>query len=203
MIKQTVFFILLLSTSCITFYKTESSKADDGSSSISKQDSLSLHEFSGAENSTVNRSDLFEFISANQLKSIAIKNQYTIVVLWASWCPICHDYLPKLNLWQDSITSLKKNIGITLISQNINISYSQTILTRYNYPYQSYILDPRLYGSNERTKQDKFLAEFITKHQQTNGAVPRTLLLDKNGNIIVELSGKKITLNQLMSYMKV
>lgn len=192
----------LFVTACISIKRTETRKVDDGSSSISKEDSLSLHDFSEADAYFLKRPDLFEFITADQLRLIAQKNKYTIVVFWASWCPVCHDYLSNLKLWKDSITDLKQDIGVTLISQNINIKYLKTIVQRYNYPCQSYIIDPRIYGTDERNKQDKFLNEFNPTRSQTYGSVPRTIILNNNGDMIFEVPGKNVSLKQLMNKMK-
>ena len=201
---KTILFIssLIFWTSCITIEKLESRKVDDGSSSISKAESIYLSNFKLESFSSKSSPNQFQYINKNQLISIAKKNNYTIGVIYASWCPVCHTYLSTIRTWTDSLKLLQNNVGLVLIEQNVNIGYTQELLAKNNYPFLSYIIDPQEYGTDESTKQDKFLNAFNPKRKTNEGRVPTTVILDSNGNIIREIGGKKITLSMLLSEMK-
>lgn len=201
---KTILFIssLIFWTSCITIEKLESRKVDDGSSSVSKAESIYLSDFKLESFSSKSSPNQFQYINKNQLISIAKKNNYTIGVIYASWCPVCHTYLSTIRTWTDSLKLLQNNVGLVLIEQNVNIGYTQELLAKNNYPFLSYIIDPQEYGTDESTKQDKFLNAFNPKRKTNEGRVPTTVILDSNGNIIREIGGKKITLSMLLSEMK-
>ena len=201
---KTILFIssLIFWTSCITIEKLESRKVDDGSSSVSKAESIYLSDFKLESFSSKSSPNQFQYINKNQLISIAKKNNYTIGVIYASWCPACHTYLSTIRSWTDSLKLLQNNVGLVLIEQNVNIGYTQELLAKNNYPFLSYIIDPQEYGTDESTKQDKFLNAFNPKRKTNEGRVPTTVILDSNGNIIREIGGKKITLSMLLSEMK-
>ena len=201
---KTILFIssLIFWTSCITIEKLESRKVDDGSSSVSKAESIYLSDFKLESFSSKSSPNKFQYINKNQLISIAKKNNYTIGVIYASWCPVCHTYLSTIRTWTDSLKLLQNNVGLVLIEQNVNIGYTQELLAKNNYPFLSYIIDPQEYGTDESTKQDKFLNAFNPKRKTNEGRVPTTVILDSNGNIIREIGGKNITLSMLLSEMK-
>lgn len=201
---KTILFIssLIFWTSCITIEKLESRKVDDGSSSVSKAESIYLSDFKLESFSSKSSPNQFQYINKNQLISIAKKNNYTIGVIYASWCPVCHTYLSTIRTWTDSLKLLQNNVGLVLIEQNVNIGYTQELLAKNNYPFLSYIIDPQEYGTDESTKQDKFLNAFNPKRKTNEGRVPTTVILDSNGNIIREIGGKNITLSMLLSEMK-
>ena len=201
---KTILFIssLIFWTSCITIEKLESRIVDDGSSSVSKAESIYLSDFKLESFSSTSSPNQFQYINKNQLISIAKKNNYTIGVIYASWCPVCHTYLSTIRTWTDSLKLLQNNVGLVLIEQNVNIGYTQELLAKNNYPFLSYIIDPQEYGTDESTKQDKFLNAFNPKRKTNEGRVPTTVILDSNGNIIREIGGKKITLSMLLSEMK-
>ena len=201
---KTILFIssLIFWTSCITIEKLESRKVDDGSSSVSKAESIYLSNFKLESFSSKSSPNKFQYINKNQLISIAKKNNYTIGVIYASWCPVCHTYLSTIRTWTDSLKLLQNNVGLVLIEQNVNIGYTQELLAKNNYPFLSYIIDPQEYGTDESTKQDKFLNAINPKRKTNEGGVPTTVILDSNGNIIREIGGKKITLSMLLSEMK-
>ena len=201
---KTILFIssLIFWTSCITIEKLESRKVDDGSSSVSKAESIYLSDFKLESFSSKSSPNQFQYINKNQLISIAKKNNYTIGVIYASWCPVCHTYLSTIRTWTDSLKLLQNNVGLVLIEQNVNIGYTQELLAKNNYPFLSYIIDPQEYGTDESTKQDKFLNAFNPKRKTNEGGVPTTVILDSNGNIIREIGGKKITLSMLLAEIK-
>ncbi len=201
---KTILFIssLIFWTSCITIEKLESRIVDDGSSSVSKAESIYLSDFKLESFSSKSSPNQFQYINKNQLISIAKKNNYTIGVIYASWCPVCHTYLSTIRTWTDSLKLLQNNVGLVLIEQNVNIGYTQELLAKNNYPFLSYIIDPQEYGTDESTKQDKFLNAFNPKRKTNEGRVPTTVILDSSGNIIREIGGKKITLSMLLSEIK-
>ena len=194
--------IATLLTGCITINKVVSRKIDDGSSSVNKEESIYLSEFNMQSISTESTPNQFLYINKNQLVSIARKNKYTIAVIWASWCPVCQTYLSKMKVWTDSLKLLHDNVDLILIEQNISIRYSQELLKKNNYPFLSYIIDPKEYGTDETTKQDNFLNAFNPKRKISEGGVPNTVIIDSNGNMIREIRGRKITLSMLLSEMK-
>ncbi len=121
----------------------------------------------------------------------------TLVTIWASWCPVCHNQLSIYNRIVDSLQQV--GIKAILVAQNFNISYSQKILFKNSVFFQSYILSDNRIGTDETKKQYKLLKNFDAKFHDNEGSVPSSILFDQSGKIIKIKDG---LINSLDFYFK-
>ncbi len=200
---KTIYFSMLFifTFSCIAINKVESRKGNDGSTSIKPQEYQYLHDFDMKKRNMENQPNQFQYINATQLCNMAKQSKYTVVVIWGSWCPVCHTYLSKMRSWKDSLSAYYPDVDLVLVVQNVNITYSQEVLRKSNYPYLTYIINPADYGTDELKKQDGFLAELKSGRKKTEGGVPSTVILNSSGIGEYEVAGKKVTLAMLISKM--
>ncbi|HEY0031473.1 MAG TPA: hypothetical protein VGC65_11985 [Bacteroidia bacterium] len=167
-----------------------SMRKDDGSSSLTKKDSTHLKPFSvdnfDKEISFKERTEInFELVKAENIKELFSKHKYTWVFIQASGCGPCTNSLKK---YIKTIDSLKtEDIKIIVINQDIAVKQLQKKLFGENYNYQSYILDPKIYGTVEFKKQEQFVKEITNNAPMENysaNGVPVNLFFDQNGNLI-------------------
>lgn len=100
------------------------------------------------------------------LKNYLQPGKNTIVAFWASWCPHCQDEAAALN---EFITK-NKNANIIVVSHDRNIDSLITYLEN-NYNYNWFVI----YDT------ERLIRESIDPKAST---IPRTYLLDDDGNII-------------------
>lgn len=164
--------------------------ADDGSSTLSSEDSASIGRFSienfGKKLEFKTKSDVtFELINSNDFKQLVSKSKYTWLFIQSSWCGACIK-----GLWDNlKIVDSLKNEGISLIviNQDIQIKQLQKKIFNEKYRTLSYIIDPKYYGTIETLKQEKFVKE-ITNDIMISGyspiGVPRNFFFDENGTML-------------------
>lgn len=186
---------------CISFHRLESRKVDDGYKSMTPSERAFINPFNPAGLDEKNMPARFMFINNAAFKKITSTHRYTIAVIWASWCGVCHTYIPSLHAWKDSLAKIDPDIELILIEQNINIGYTQQLLEQFKYPYPCFVLDSDEYGTDETTKQDNFLAALNPHRKKTEGAVPMTIVVERNNALIWEEQGRNISLDHLLAKM--
>jgi hypothetical protein len=163
---------------------------DDGSKTVTKEDSLYIHAFSNEnvgkfiEHNTKN--DIyFELINADELKQIASKSKFTLVIIQSSWCGACGLVLEKYLKTLDSLKS--EGLTLVLINQDVHIKNLKKKIKMENYYILSYIIDSKRYGTSEIKKQEAFITEMAgTKKLEgySPGSVPQAFFLDQSGKLI-------------------
>ena len=153
-------------------------RKDDGSSSLSKKDSIHLKKFA-VENSEVefeykNREEIdFELIeNGEQFVELCKKHKYTWLFVQASGCGPCSIALKRHIPIADSLSA--EDVKIVVVNQDIAVRQLQKKLYGEKYKYHSYILDPKTYGTVESKKQDKFIKE-LTNNSEIKGYSPNGL----------------------------
>lgn len=197
-----IIIIILSGCFLVKIERLESRKLDDGSASLKKKDSTYIKTFDlekvglrkkiNAENEIY-----FEVITTENLNEIISRNKMTLVTIWASWCPVCHNQLSIYNRIVDSLQQI--GIEAILVAQNFNISYSQKILFKNSIFFQSYILSDNRVGTDETKKQYILLRNYDAKVHNNGGSVPSSILFDQSGKIIKIKAG---LINALDFYLK-
>jgi thiol-disulfide isomerase/thioredoxin len=163
---------------------------DDGSKTLAKEDSLSIHPFClenvGKTLSINTKSEIyFELINSEQLGIISKKNKYTWVFIQSSWCGACSLVLKKYVKIADSLKS--EGVNLVVINQDMNIKNLKKKIKMENYNTLTYIINPTQYGINEAKKQEKFIQEVSGDYklnEYSPNSVPQAFFLDQNGNMI-------------------
>ena len=189
-----VCFILLF-TSCISF-ELNQRKDDDGSTSISSEEKKFIATFSASDYGKQSSPNQFQWIQSTDIKTIE-PSANKLIVIWATWCPACKTYLKRIAEKKNSLE--KRNIKLVLISQDCNIEKAQEVLELYKLNTMSYLIDPEKYGRNEIQKQEQFLSEIYPQRKKQNGGVPNSILMNKDGKVLVEIGGNDIDLDKLGS----
>ena len=195
--------VILSQYACITIEHLPTRLVNDGSDSIREIEKQYIHPFNEADMNSINSPNQFQLLSGTDLRQVVSKKNYVIVVIWASWCPICHLYLRKMKSWKDSLAQMNQIVELMLAEQNFNITYSQQVLAEVQYNYLSYIIDPLAHGKNESYKTDNLIyAIDKTRKKHGNGAVPKTIVFDHDGKVVFEGAGKRTTLHNILEAIK-
>ena len=182
---------------------------DDGSSKLTKTDSLLISTFNQDDlRKTFNYSSQsaikFQVINARDILNVCSQTEYLWVVIGASWCPISNQALTKYTAISKHFEGTQ--LRFVYISQDFNLKLLQEELFEADYPYIPYLLDPKKYGTDEVTKQERFGKELnITPLVSTfkGGGVPNCFILDKNEMVCYHSHGNRITQDTIIKYCKV
>ena len=179
---------------CITIQRS-SRKVDDGSTLLSTDEKKYLNEFQLLDYKEVSTPSQFQYIDSKQIKQLASGNN-KLVVFWATWCPVCKKYLEIIAT--DTLLLRNNDIELILVCQNVNIKEAQSILSKLKLNNLSYIIDPKVYGTDETTKQDLLIKELVKGRKNTEGSVPNSLLLDRNNKVVIEVGGAKVKIDSVI-----
>lgn len=167
--KKQVFalsFLILFLEACITIAPMRMS--DDGSS----QPSVMLSQ----ENVFEEDGFVIENIDQEKLKTLLADKDSAWVVLWAPWCSHCvlnmiSDYYPN----QAAVSGIKPE-NIIFISSNYDFKNIKKFVTKTELTSKAYVLDAKIYGSNEGEKIHQFVNAFT---KSDNKGVPQNFLFTK------------------------
>lgn len=187
-------FLIVCLNACITIQRS-SRKVDDGSTLLSTVEKKYLNEFQLLDYKEVSTPNQFQYIDSKQIQQLAIGKK-KLVVFWATWCPVCKKYLEKIAT--DTLLLRNNDIELILVCQNVNIKEAQSILGKLKLNNLSYIIDPKVYGTDETTKQDLLIKELVKGRKNTEGSVPNSLLLDRNNKVVIEVGGAKVKIDSVI-----
>ncbi|MBA3284344.1 MAG: redoxin domain-containing protein [Nitrosopumilus sp.] len=163
---------------------------DDGSSKLTKKDSIHIKTFS-VENFdkvyTYKSKEFidFELFNAKDCKLLFSKSKYTWVFIQSSWCGVC---VPSLKKYIQLADSLKdEGIRIIVVNQDIQIPQLQKKIFKQGFRYQTYIIDPNVYGTMETKKQELFVSELADGKAiegYSSSGVPKNLFFNSKGELV-------------------
>jgi len=110
---------------------------------------------------------LLKDLKGNTFNFNSSKNKVTLVNIWATWCPPCIAEMPSL---QELSNDYKDKIDILIVSNEDKEIVSKFIKSN-NYDFPVYLS----YGNTPESFNVR--------------SIPRTFLLDKEGNIIIDETG--------------
>jgi len=106
-------------------------------------------------------------LEGNNFNLEQAKGKVTLVNIWATWCPPCIAEMPSLQALYNDYNNKIEFVLVSNEEQNVINSF----LKKKGYNFKIY------------TPQSKTPETFIVK------SIPRTFLLDRDGNIIIDESG--------------
>jgi hypothetical protein len=199
-----VFIILnCLFLSCI---RIRSTKFDDGSSFLTKEDSSLIkpfiHDSIRNEHSDLSASDVrFEIISAQDVEWLIKKKQFSWVMIISSWCGASLDNLVK------GVKLMKHfpadSLQWIVISQDLNLKYLKQDIRVAGFTGTTYLLDPGKYGSKENQKQTNLMKDLqwdIPPRFFYGGGIPKNIIIDKDQKVHFFISGNVITEDTISKY---
>jgi hypothetical protein len=195
--------ILLLMNSCIVI---KSRKVDDGTRSLTKEDSTKIIPFDyGAVHKTYEYSSpssiIFQRIDAEELKTIVAGKKYSWVMFVASWCPISEKSMIHNSRFISGLPD--DSIQLLIISQDLNIKELQKELFESNYNHIPYLMDSKKYGTDEVSKQEKFIKDFdkrIPVGRFKQGGVPTNLFFNEKADLLYVTGGTVINCDTIKKY---
>jgi peroxiredoxin len=109
----------------------------------------------------------------------AFKGKVAIVYFWASWCAPCHAEAPKLQALHDRM----KDKGVTVIGVAIdNAEKAKGFVDKHGLSFPILLGGTRATGGTNATELTKALGN-------TDGAIPYTVVTDRNGDIAATVRG--------------
>jgi len=198
-------FVFLMVQSCIIITRSER-KVDDGSTSLTKSDSLAIHPFSildynATKNYSIPSEIKFQQIDAEQVNQLIVQQRFTWIMLGASWCPVSKNALIKFNKIIDSFHS--DSIRLIIISQDFNIPVLQQELFDAHFPFITYLLNPDKYGRDELHKQENFAKDLkwdLPLRAFKEGGVPMNIIVDSKKQLKYLFGGSRITVDSITKY---
>jgi hypothetical protein len=196
-------WIFLLINSCIVI---RSRQVDDGTKSLTKEDSAKIFPFDiGSINQkteyTTSSEIVFQRITANDLKKLMPLKPYTWVLICASWCPISERAITKYSELAMRIS--EDSLQLVIISQDLNIKALQKEIFQASYAHVPYLMDSKLYGTDEHNKQKKFISDFnknLPLDFFKSGGVPTCLLFNQNAELLYLTGGAVINCDTIKKY---
>ncbi len=185
------FCFLSLLTSCII--QMGYRKENDGSTSLSKTDSLHLakfdiQNFNNASLQSTDSARIFQEIDGDGIKLILKKNKFTWILLWATWCPHSYNDVPRALKYYENFLKGEK-LNIVLVTQNYDMKAMNKMLSEFHYKKQCYVLSAGKYGTAEFEKVVRLKQEICTTCPEYKG-VPQHILLDQDGKLIFFKAGE-------------
>lgn len=199
-----IWLLTLFNIGCISTYPAR--KDDDGSTSLSSLDSQNLRKFDrlsfNRKNNYITKDQIkYELIKSSDIQQLFSANKLTLVLIWASWCGASQEALFKVIENQDKIVG--NNINLLIVAQNFNLQYMSEILFNKSMKYQTYIIDPNVYGRDEVKKQNAFGKLLCPSCRvKFDGTVPRLLVFNQKGKVVLDEPGIKFKYQQLESLLK-
>ena len=197
-------FVILMVPSCIITRSEH--KVDDGSTSLTKSDSLAIQAFSISDfNTSRNYSSpkeiIFQVIDAEQVNKLVNQQRYSWILLGASWCPVSKYALIKFNKIINNFRT--DSIRLIIISQDFNIPVLQQELFDAQYTFIPYLLNPDKYGRDEVYKQEKFAKDLLWDlplRAFKGGGVPMNIIVDNRKQVKYLFGGSRITVDSISKY---
>ncbi|MFP5471382.1 MAG: hypothetical protein ACLGGV_07275 [Bacteroidia bacterium] len=192
-------FLLIVVHSC-TIQRVTRSSVDDGSTTLTKYDSVHIRTFNmenAFKKQTISSQDdiFFEEIKGDDVKKLIGINDYTWVIVAASWCPHCHNEVPRVS---GILEELKEyNIKPIIIFQNYDIKATQELLYSAHWDEQTYIIDAKTYGSVEPQKHLKIRKEICPECDNTTTGIPAQYIFNKKGEMLLLKFGEGITVEKI------
>ena len=178
--------------------------ATDGYSSLSENDKKHFTKFNVKNLNTENNYDVarktyvFEEVETNDIKEIIKQNKFTLMYIWATWCPHCYYNIPEcVNLFSELNS---KGLNFILTGQYYNVKAATKWFRKAQYRKQSYFLSNVYFGEDENKKQEKVKAELGVKPDGHNG-VPAQILFDQKGNVLYSHFGELHDKDTIMYYV--
>lgn len=198
-----VLFIVILFSSCIVI---KSRKTDDGSSSLTRNDSSFIMPFDENVASLVitynaTKEIKFQLIDAEKLTLLAKEKPFSWVLIGASWCGISK--YARLKFCRSIKHFAPDSIQLLIIDQDFDLKELQKQLFNSGFNHTTYLLDPGKYGSDESYKQERFIKELGLKlpiKLFEGGGVPKSIVLDRDLKIYYYASGMDITSDTIVKY---
>jgi len=198
-----VLLTLLLAGACITM---RTRKVDDGSTTLSKEDSLKIFPFSISQADMKNvysaqKEIVFQVINTDELKRIIPQKKYTWLLIGSSWCPVCQRVIKQYSSLIKEYP--RDSIQLILVCQDMNIPVLQSEIFESDYRRMPYLMDPKKYGSDEVFKQEKFIRDLDPKLPLAffkGGGVPVNLMLDQHYNVLFMKHGDLISHDTIWKY---
>jgi thiol-disulfide isomerase/thioredoxin len=189
--------------SCIVI---KSRKVDDGTKSLTKEDSTKIFPFDyGVVHKTFEYSSpsniIFQRIDAEELKKIVGERKYSWVMFVASWCPISEKSMIQNSRFIKNFP--EDEIQLLIISQDLNIQNLQKELFESDYNHIPYLMDSKKYGTDEVSKQEKFIKDFdkrIPVGRFKQGGVPTNLLFNDKTDLLYVTGGTLINCDTIKKY---
>ena len=196
--------VILLIPSC-TIIRLER-KVDDGSTSLTKSDSLAIKPFSISDfniTRTYATPDeiKFQVIDAEQMNELVKRQRYSWIVLGASWCGVSKMALTKFPQIIHSFNP--DSIRLIIIIQDLNIPVMQKELFDAHFTFFPYLLSSAKYGTDEAHKQENFAKDLqwdLPLRYFNEGGVPMNIIVDNDKNVKCLFHGIRITTDSISKY---
>jgi thiol-disulfide isomerase/thioredoxin len=200
------FLIILAGTnSCITI-KRNLKTDDDGTTSLTKEDSTKIFPFDYA---TVHKTFdyaspsaiVFQKIDAPILRKIISDRKYSFVMIIASWCPVCEKSLKRNTRLMKKFS--EDSIQFIIVSQNLIIKSLQQELFEADYNHLPYLMCSPKYGTNEAYKEERFIRDLdkrIPVKYFKDGPVPTNLIFNQKGELLFLANGVTLTCDSIKKY---
>jgi hypothetical protein len=198
-----LFFLVLILISCITIRPR---KSDDGSSSLTHEDSTSIVPFNEASmkynHEYKQPSDItFQIINAEGLNRLISMKDYSWVVIGSSWCGVSFSAMIRYSSMMKSLP--QDSLQLILISQDFNLKYLKQEILKSEFESVPFLLDPVKYGSNEYTKQVNLVKDLkwtIPLEFFKTGGVPQNIILNKKSEVCYHIAGNSVTFDMITKY---
>lgn len=117
------------------------------------------------------KSDIDLLDEAGQALTLkSLRGKVIFINFWATWCPPCLAEMPSINRLKQTFKN-DKNMVFLMVDVDNNIEKSRAFMAKHNYDLQVY------------TPQSRIPSEFLGE------AIPTTVIIDKDGNMVVRLEG--------------
>jgi thiol-disulfide isomerase/thioredoxin len=198
-------FVVLLTSSCITITMYHR-KTDDGSTSLTKTDSLAIQPFSLGDFKTSRQYDYpgqirFQLIDADCINQMVGQQSYTWILIGASWCPVSANAMIRFSKIMQNFQA--DSIRLIIISQDCNISVLQQEIFNANYSFVPYLLNYAKYGKDEVYKQEKFAKDLhwdLPVKAFKGGGVPMNIIVNNKKEIKYLFGGVRVTADSIARY---
>jgi hypothetical protein len=198
------FFFLTIISSCIISI-VPSRKNDDGSSSLTKEDSLhlakfDLQKFNSSQEKLPDGGRIIREIDGNNIRSVLTKNKYTWIIIWATWCPHSQRDVPRaIKFYHDHLEG--KQTSLVLIAQDYNIKSTDKSLNEFKYDGQGYVLSAKKYGNDEWEKVAKMKKD-ICRDCPVPNVSPQHIVLGDDGKLVFHQNAELLRPDTLLKLIK-
>lgn len=106
----------------------------------------------------------------NSVSLKSLRGKVVFINFWATWCPPCVREMPSINTLKKSFED-KDNIVFLMVDVDGNLAKSKGFMNKHNYDLPVF------------APASKIPPEFL------GGAIPTTVILDKNGQMVARMEG--------------
>ncbi len=165
-----ILLVTLMIVTSFTFVNCQSADAKSTSKPANSHKNISAANVNAAPDFTL------KGIDGNEVKLADYKGKVVMINFWATWCPPCRRELPDIVRIREEL----KDKGFEVIGV-ISEQPNSNILNTVNKMKESYGINYPLAWFNNKV---------INDYGPING-IPRTFILDKKGQIAVDLEGAR------------